>query len=189
MASTNLLQWNPTAANQESDAAYTADSQRAGGATEPSVFRAVLANKAYYQWSTFLTALFTAFANKGFTTSDASLSTLTAQCANFLTTADVRTGIRAVTYATSMTLDCSLADGFEVLLTGNVTALNIVNAVLGQSVTLVFVQDGVGGRTVAFPTNVKNPGTPSTVAGETSVQTFKILTDLNLHPTTPVMVS
>lgn len=88
MATTNLLQWNPTAVNQENDAAYLADSQRAGGATNPSILQAELANKAFFQWSTFLTALFQAFANKGFTTSDSNLNTLTAACANFLTTAD-----------------------------------------------------------------------------------------------------
>lgn len=89
MATTNLIQWNPTAANQENDAAYAADSQRAGGATNPALFDATLANKAFYQWSTFLTALFAAYAAKGFTTSDSNLSTLTAQCAGFLTTADL----------------------------------------------------------------------------------------------------
>lgn len=88
MATTNLQQWNPTAVNQENDAAYAADSQRSGGATNPSIFQAELANKLFYQTTTFLTALFTAFANKGFTTSDSNLSTLTATCANFLTTAD-----------------------------------------------------------------------------------------------------
>jgi hypothetical protein len=88
MATTNLKQWNPTAVNQENDAQYDADSQRAGGATNPSIFDARLANKAFFQWSTFLTALFQAFANKGFTTSDSNLNTLTATCAAFMTTAD-----------------------------------------------------------------------------------------------------
>lgn len=89
MATTNLQQWNPTAVNQETDAEYVADSQRAGGATNPAIFEAELANKAYYQWSTFLTALFQAFAAKGYTTSDSNLSSLTAQCLNFTTAADV----------------------------------------------------------------------------------------------------
>jgi hypothetical protein len=88
MATTNLQQWNPTAVNQENDAAYTADPQRTGGATDPSIFEAQLANKAFFQWSTYLTALFQAFALKGFTTSDSNLNTLTATCAGFLTTAD-----------------------------------------------------------------------------------------------------
>lgn len=88
MATTNVQQWNPTAANQETDAEYTADSQRAGGATNPSVFQAELANKLFYQLSTYVAALFAAFAAKGFTTSDSNLPTLTAQCSNFLTTGD-----------------------------------------------------------------------------------------------------
>lgn len=89
MATTNLLQWNPTAANQESDAQYLADSQRVGGATDPSIFEAELANKAFYQWSTYLTALFQAFAAKGFTTSDSNLNTLAATCSAFLTSNDL----------------------------------------------------------------------------------------------------
>ncbi len=98
MATTNLQQWNPTAVNQENDAQYTADSQRAGGATNPAIFQAELANKAYYQWSTFLTALFQAFANKGYTTSDSNISSLTAQCANFATSNDL-TGLQTTLQA------------------------------------------------------------------------------------------
>lgn len=88
MATTNMQPWNPTAANQENDAAYTADPQRAGGATDPSVFQSVLANKLFYQTTIYLTAFFTAFANKGFSTSDSNLPTLIAQCANFLVAGD-----------------------------------------------------------------------------------------------------
>ena len=151
MATTNLIPWNPTAVNQETDAQYLADSQRAGGATNPSEFAAVLANKAFYQWSTYLTALFTAFANKGFTTSDSSLSTLTAQCANFLTTADILPAIVSVPYTATPTFPAGTADGFQMTLTGNVTSSTITGVRPGQPLSFCFVQDGTGGRTVAWP--------------------------------------
>lgn len=189
MASTNLLQWNPTAANQETDSAYLSDSQRAGGATNPAIFSALLANKMFYQVTTYLTALFTALANKGFATSDASLSTLTAQCANFLTTADIKLPLVALLFNPTTNFNCALYNGFETTLTGNITTLNVNSPAIGQTITFVFKQDGVGSRTVAFPTNVKSPGDISSAANSTSIQTFMVLIDGNLHPTGPVMVS
>lgn len=188
---TNLQQWNPTAANQETDAQYAADSQRSSGASNPSQFDAKLANKLFYQLSTFLFALFTSFANKGFTTSDSSASSLTAQCNNFLTTADVLPGLQTVGYAPTLVLDCSKADGFQVTLTGNVTSLTIVNSTFGQTVTLAFTQDSVGGRTVALSTagNLLSPGVIDTTSNLTSRQTFQRLGDGNLHPSTVMTVS
>lgn len=186
---TNLLIWNPTGANQETDAEYAADSQRSGGATNPSLFDATLANKAFYQWSTFLYALFTAFANKGFTTSDSSASSLVTECANFLTTADVKPGMLYVLFSTALVLDASQANGFQVTLTNNVASLSIINAVVGQRVIVAFTQDGVGGRTVPFPSNVASPGTVNGAANSNSVQEFIVLNDNKLHPLGPMVVS
>lgn len=188
MATTNLQQWNPTAANQETDAQYSADSQRSGGATTGAVFASPLGNKLFYQVTTFLVALFQAFANKGFTTSDANLSTLTAQCANFLTTADVKGG-QNVGFSATPTFDCSKYSTFQITLTGNVTALTVSGAAQYEQVTLAFVQDGTGGRTVVFPANVLSPGTPDTTPGATSTQTFVQLADGKLHPSGPMVVS
>lgn len=191
MSSTNLQQWNPSQNNQETDSAYAADSQRLGGATNPSLFTSLLANKLFYQVTTFLTALFTAFANKGFTTSDASLATLTAQCANFLTTADVLPGMLTVGFSPTLSLDCSKANGFQVTLTGNVTSLSIINSTFGQKITLAFTQDGVGGRTVALNTasNLLSPGIIDTTVNLTSKQSFQRLGDGNLHPDSVMTVS
>jgi hypothetical protein len=190
MASTNLLQWNPSAANQENDTAYAADSQRAGGATNPSVFPSILANKLYYQLSTYMTALFTAFANKGFSTSDASLATLTAQCMNFLTTADVKPGITTVSYAASVTFDCNQAKGFQVTMNGNITSLTVTNAQAGDELTFVFIQDGSGGHTVSgIGGNVFGSGAPDTTPGKVSIQQFKVLQDLSIRASGPVTVS
>lgn len=186
-STTNMLQWNPTATNQETDVQYNADSQRAGGAANPSLFASALANKLFYQCTTYLTALFTAMANKGFGTSDASLATLTAQCANILTTADVKGGYN-VPFSSSPTFNCALYSTFQITLTGNI-ALTVSGATQFQEVTLAFTQDGTGSRTVTFPSNVLSPGTPDPTANSTSMQTFVQLTDGNFHPKGPMTVS
>lgn len=184
---TNMLQWNPTASNQENDAAYLADSQRTGGATNPSVFQSVLANKLFYQVTTYLTALFTAFSNKGFSTSDLNLGTLTAQCANFLTTADVHPGAQLVPYAPLLAFDAAHYDGFQVVLSGNLS-FTVSSPTPGQRIALVFTQDVAGGHNVTFPSTVKNPGSVSTAAGTTSIQYFIVLFDNQLYPLGPMTV-
>lgn len=85
----NFQQWNPAAANQESDAAYTADTQRSGGAADPSIFASQTANKLFYQITTFMVAFMQSMATKGYTLSDANLSTLTGVMANVVAQTDL----------------------------------------------------------------------------------------------------
>lgn len=159
MATTNLQQWNPTAVNQETDAQYTADSQRAGGATDPSVFLSLLANKAFYQWSTYLTALFAAFAAKGFTTSDSNLNTLTAVCSNFLTTADVKPPQFTVPFSPTPTFDGSKATSFRLDMTGSVTSSTFINVPpAGSIVTFYIVSASPGNFFFTWPANVSFGG-------------------------------
>lgn len=87
--SNNFLQFNPTKANQENDAAYTADAQRTGGAATNSIFASQLANKLFYQLSTMITALGQALSNKGYTVSDADLTALINVLSNLITTPDL----------------------------------------------------------------------------------------------------
>jgi hypothetical protein len=88
--STNFLQWNPNANNQETDAAWAADTLRLNGAPAgASICPSVMDNKFRYQMSTFIAAFAQALANKGYTISDASLSTLIATLAAVITLADL----------------------------------------------------------------------------------------------------
>jgi len=152
---TNALQWNPTAANQETDAQYAADSQRAGGATNPSVFEAELANKLFYQTTTYVTALFQAFAAKGFTTSDSNLSTLTAQCANFLTTADTKPLQTNVAFSSTPVFNGSAAQSIRFVLSGNVTSSTLINVPpAGTLLTFFIVSTSPGNFSFAWPSNV-----------------------------------
>ena len=85
----NFQQWNPSAANQESDAAYTSDSLRSGGATSGAIFPSATANKLFYQLSILATAFTQMMANKGYNISDANLSNLIVALTNVLTNADI----------------------------------------------------------------------------------------------------
>jgi hypothetical protein len=94
MASTNFKQWNPPASNQESDTAYATDAQRTGGAAINSPFASALANKLFYQLTTWLEAFANSLVGKGFSPNDGSgnpstaIATLQSILANILTTAD-----------------------------------------------------------------------------------------------------
>lgn len=92
---TNFQQWNPTGANQENDAAYTADAQRLGGAPVNAIWPSPTANKALYQFSTFITAFGQMMAAKGYNTSDANLAALVAALANVQTAADAAPTFRS----------------------------------------------------------------------------------------------
>lgn len=168
---TNALQWNPTAANQETDVQYSADSQRAGGATNPSVFEAELANKLFFQLSTYVTALFQAFAAKGFTTSDSNINTLTATCSNFLTTSDFRTPLLNVSYSPNIALDASKYNAWFIPLSGNIN-LTISGMTDGQIITLVFIQTVAGSPVVTFPVELFTATQPSTGNASCTAQSF-----------------
>lgn len=173
MATTDLLQWNPTQANQENNAQYAADPTRAGGAVDPTIFLAILGNKAFYQWSTYLTALFTAFAAKGFTTSDSNFSTLAAQCANFVTTADLFGAVAVTAYAPTLALNAAKLNGFYVSgMTGDLTISGVSGLTSGQLVLMWYQQDGVGGHTVTFPSVFVNAVQPDPAANSVSAQWF-----------------
>lgn len=189
MASTNFLQWNPTLANQETDTAYAADASRTGGAGVDAIFPSSTANKLFYQMSTFITALANALVTKGYTTSDASLSTLQGVLANVITSADINGNLVNVAYAPSVVFNCTTNNGFQITLTGNVTASSFSGMAIGQEVTLVFVQDGVGGRTFVWPTGITTGGTPDPTPNAVSIQKFKKILDGSIRPLTAMTVS
>ena len=92
---TNFIQFNPNALNQENDSAYAADSLRAGGAPANAIYPSPLANKSFFQWSTFIAAFAQMMAVKGYSPNDGSaspgsaLANLEAVFANVMTLADM----------------------------------------------------------------------------------------------------
>lgn len=86
---TNFLPFNPSAANQETDAAYLADSTRVGGAAVGQPLPSPTGNKMFYQFSIMIAALAQALEAKGYTVNDTNLINLQAVLANLLTQNDL----------------------------------------------------------------------------------------------------
>ena len=173
MATSNFLQFNPTLANQETDAEYLVDSTRTGGAGVDAIWPSTSANKTLYQASTAITALMQMMANKGFTVSDAALATLTTQLSNILTTADILSNLQSVSWASSIALNAARYNGFQIALFGN-SALSISGQTVGQLIVLLFAQDGTGGRTVTYSGSFVGGAQPDPTASTISGQIFKV---------------
>ncbi len=154
--SSNFIQQNPSTANQETDAQYQADSLTTGGIGVDAILRSSWLNKYFYQQSTFVAAFCQMMANKGYALSDASITTLEAVLANVLTNADTKTPLINVAYAATPTFDCSVANGFFMILSGNVSSVSLVNMAIGQTVTIIVQQNGTGGYSFATPSGIQS---------------------------------
>jgi len=82
-------QWNPSKANQETDAAYAADSLRSGGAPSGGILPAATFNKLAYQLTTFVAAFAQALAAKGVTLDDSDMNNLAGLFANVIIASDL----------------------------------------------------------------------------------------------------
>lgn len=85
MGTSNFLQHNPSAANQENDATYNSDTTRTGGIGVDQILPSVWLNKVWFQASTFIAALANVIANfgSGYTITDTSISALETQLLAF----------------------------------------------------------------------------------------------------------
>jgi hypothetical protein len=173
MSSTNFLQWNPAAVNQENDAAYAADPQRAGGAVDNSPLPSLVGNKVFYQVTTFVAAFGQMMANKGYSTSDADIAVLTAVLANIVTDADQLAKLVTLGYSPTPVFNLAAATGFQMTLTGPVTSSSTTGTPQpGQLYAFLFIQDATGGRTVAPPANVFGFVQPDLAPNAVSIQIF-----------------
>jgi len=91
--SNNFLQWNPSKNNQEDDSAWSADTLRVNGAPPSSgtLCPSIMDNKFRYQVSTFVSAFGQMLSAKGYTVSDAAISSLVTTLSNVLTNYDAGT--------------------------------------------------------------------------------------------------
>lgn len=169
--STNLLQFNPGAANQETDAQYAADSQRAGGAINGQIFNDQLANKLFYQLSTFCTAFGLMMASKGYTITDTDISTLEGQLANVITAADLKANLQILGFSSTTNFNAATSNGFQVTLSGNMTA-TASGVSPGQEVTFIIIQDGTGGRDITWGTGFAGGPSPAPNPNQVSIITF-----------------
>jgi hypothetical protein len=189
MASTNLIQWNPGAANQETDAEYLADSQRSGGYGVDNIVPSPLLNKATYQSTTFCAAFGQMMAAKGYTTSDASVSVLAAVLANVITEADLLSNLISLAYSPTPAFNAASANGFQMTLTGNITSSTISGVLPGQVVGFFFVQDATGGRTVSWPASFVGAMQPDPAENAVSLILFKADLSGNLRASGPLISS
>jgi hypothetical protein len=99
-------------------------------------------------------------------------------------------GVVTVPFTVTPVFDATAGQEFKITLTDNVLASTFINGVSGPSI-IVFriVQDGVGGRTFVWPTNVRNGGIINADANGRSVQAFAVDTDGSLDATGPMMYS
>jgi len=85
----NFLQWNPSIINEESDAAWSSDSQRINGAPSGAIFPSPTANKLFHQVSWFTAAFAQMMANKSYNCVDSNFSNLVTALTNVITNYDV----------------------------------------------------------------------------------------------------
>jgi len=58
----------------------------------------------------------------------------------------------------TLTIDCTDSNVFTVAMTENVTTFNLDNPANGQTINVLFTQDGTGNRTIVWPASFKWPG-------------------------------
>jgi hypothetical protein len=99
-------------------------------------------------------------------------------------------GIQTVAFVPTPTFNAATAGSFKMTLTGNVTSSTYANGVQGASVVAFrIIQDGVGGRTFVWPSNVRNAGIISPGANSRSLQLFAVDTDGSLDAVGPMTYS
>lgn len=173
MATTNFVQHNPTAANQEPDAAFDSNSLTTGGIGVDAIMPSDWMNKRWYQDSTMIAALAQMLATKGYSTSDANISTLASVLSNIVTNNDLKPAQITVPYSATPTFDASRANGFRIDLGGNVNGSFIINGTPGQIVTFFIVSRSPGNFSFAWPGNVQNAGNVQTQSiGNLFTQSF-----------------
>lgn len=185
MASTNFLQFNPSAVNQESDAQFTADSNRTGGFGTDAIWPSPLANKLMYQLTTFVAAFGQMMAGKGFTTSDADLSVLAGVLANIAFSSDQIPAYATLPYSTAPVFDFSASNGIGMTLAGNINSSTTTGQTLGQLVWFFFGQDATGGRTIAWPSNCIGFGQPDPSPNSYSVIMGRVVPGGSIYACTP----
>ena len=184
-----FLQWNPNETNQETDAQYLADSQRASGAVNDTPLPAPLGNKAFYQWSTFCAAFGQMMANKpgAYVLDDSSESALAAVLANILTESDTEPNIISVTYSPTPVFNAANSNGFQMTLSGNITSSTISGVTAGQLIAFYFAQDSVGGRTVSWPSSFVGTLQPDPTPSAVSVMLFRADLTGNFRAVSPMI--
>jgi hypothetical protein len=185
----NFLQFNPGAANQETDAAYLADAQRIGGFQSQQLLPSMLLNKIVFQCAQFIYAFTQMMLAKGYAMLDSDAGALQAQLANVRTNADQRSLLTVVGWSANPVLDFTNTDAIQITLSGNITP-TFAGLAAGRTVRLILIQDGTGGRIVNYPGSMGATfSQPDGTAASTNMQQIQVTADNVLHPAGPMTVS
>lgn len=188
MAGTNdFVQHNPTEANQEPTTDFAADSLTTGGIGTDAIMPSPWMNARWYQDSTVCAALMQMLATKNYNVSVANLATLASVFANIVTEADLRTPLVSVGYSPTPTFPASTANGFDIVLGGNVTSSSF-NATpnIGQILTFIVTQTSGGGATFVPPSTVNGWQPINTAPNSVTVQQFIVKEDGTIWSVTPI---
>lgn len=82
----------------------------------------------------------------------------------------------------------ALQETLKITLTSNVTSSTLTGAATGEILTFIIIQDGIGSRTFAWPTNVKNAQSIDPTPNAINVQSF-IFDGTNAYPIGPMTVN
>lgn len=191
--SSNFLQFNPGAANQETDSQYAADAQRTGGFIANQLLPSRLANKILYQVIQFIYAFAQMMAAKGYVMADTDAGALQTVLSNVRTNADERALLSVLPYAATSVFNFANTDAIQMTMSGNVTISTFTGLAPGRKVKLIMIQDGTGGRTLTWPVGPPNLGVifsaPDPTPGATNIQEIIVLANGTLHPGSPMIVS
>jgi hypothetical protein len=95
-----------------------------------------------------------------------------------------------VAFSTTPVFNAAVGGAFKLTLTGNVASSTFANGLQGPSIVVFrFLQDGTGGRTFAWPGNVRNGGVVNPGPNARSVQIFALDTDGSLDAIGPIQYS
>ncbi len=101
-------------------------------------------------------------------------------------------GLNLITIPFSATpsFNAAVASGFNLTLSGNVTASTFINGPSGGPlITFRIIQDGSGGHPFVWPVNVRNAGVLSLDLNARSIQFFMRDVDGSLDAASPIMYS
>lgn len=96
----------------------------------------------------------------------------------------VRSALNTVAFSAAPNFDASLGNTQKITLTDNVTGSMLSNASAGEYLYFIICQDATGGRTFAWPPNLKGGMTIGTTPGTCSTQAF-IYDGANAYALTP----
>lgn len=94
------------------------------------------------------------------------------------------TPVTVVSFSTTPTFSASEAGAFQITLTGNVSSSTLSGATAGQFLLFRVIEDGTGGRTFTWPTNVKGAMAITETAGAVNQQLF-YFDGTNAYPVAP----